>query len=119
MGLTLVHENEAAGEQRHAVGGLVIVQVLEPPAAAVGLLVHVAGGIADHLQEALLLGLAQVLVQEVVGRGEAHEGVGQGNLVPWSVFHQPETQEQEGIQEEGTRRIADYRRPQRLLERYT
>lgn len=87
--LTLRHVDQAASQEGHAVGGLVVVQVLEAPPPHVGLLIHEARGVADHLQEALLLRLAQVLEQEVVSGGEAHQGVGHGNLVPGGVFHQP------------------------------
>lgn len=69
--LTLGHVHQAACEQGHTVGGLVVMQVLEPPAADVGLLVHVACSVADHLQEVLLLHLAQVLKEEVIRCGES------------------------------------------------
>ena len=87
--LTLGHVHQASRQQRHTVGWLVVVEVLEAPAAHVRLLVHQARGVADHLQEALLLSLAQELKQEVICRGEARQGVGDRDLVPGSVLHQP------------------------------
>lgn len=87
--LTLCHVNQAASQQGHAVGGLVVVQVLKPPASDVRLLVHQARGVADHLEETLLLALVQVLVHEVVSGGKADQRVGQWNLVPGSVLDQP------------------------------
>lgn len=87
--LTLCHVNQAASQQGHAVGGLVVVQVLKSPASDVGLLVHQARGVADRLEEALLLALGQVLVHEVVRGGKPHQGVGQRDFVPGSVSDQP------------------------------
>lgn len=90
--LTLGHEDQASCEQSHAVSGLVVVQVLKSPASDVGLLVHQARRVADHLQEALLLALVQVLVQEVVSSGEPNQRVRQRNLIPGGIFDQPATQ---------------------------
>lgn len=70
---TLGHVDQTSCEQSHAVCGLMVVQVLEPPATDVGLLIHQAGLVADHLQEMLLLAFVQVLVQEVVGSGKSNQ----------------------------------------------
>ena len=76
-----------------------VVEVLEAPAAHIRLLVHQARGVADHLQEALLLSLAQELKQEVICRGEAGQGVGDWDLVPGSVLHQPGGDKRRGDEE--------------------
>jgi hypothetical protein len=89
--LTLGHVDQAASEESHTVGGLVVVQVLEAPATDVGLLIHEARSITDHPQEVLLLHLAQVLIQEVIGCSEANQRVGYRNLIPRSIFNQPAT----------------------------
>ncbi len=73
--LTLGHVHQASCKQSHTVCGLVVVQVLEPPATDVRLLVHQAGRVADHLEETLLLALVQVLVQEVVSGGKPDQRV--------------------------------------------
>lgn len=99
------HVDEAASQKGHAVGGLVVVQVLEAPPTHVGLFIHEAWGVSDHLQEALLLGLAQILEQEVVSSGEAHQGVGHWNLVPGGVFHQPGNEEVEKKKADGGEEI--------------
>lgn len=90
--LTLGHVNQASCEQSNTVGGLVVVQVLEPPASDVGLLVHETRGVADHLEETLLLALVQVFVQEVVSGGKPDQRVRQRNFIPGGIFHQPATQ---------------------------
>lgn len=64
-------------------------QVLEAPASDVGFLVHQTGRVADHLKEALLLALVQVLVQEIVSGGKPNQGVRQGNFIPRGVFDKP------------------------------
>lgn len=71
--LTLCHVNQTASQQGHTVGGLVVVKVLESPASDVRLLIHQARGVADHLEETLLLALVQVLVHEVVSGGKPHQ----------------------------------------------
>lgn len=90
---TLVHENEASCEQSHAIGGLMVVQVLKAPSSPVRGFIHVARGIGNHFKKLLLLRLAQVVVQEVVGSGKAHQGVGERDFIPGSILHQPGEEE--------------------------
>lgn len=90
--LTLGHVNQASCEQSHTVGGLVVVEVLETPPPNVGLLVHEARRVADHLEETLLLALVQVLVQEVVGGGKPDQRVRQRDFIPGGIFDQPAIQ---------------------------
>lgn len=87
--LTLCHVNQTASQQGHTVGWLVVVQILKSPASDVRLFIHQARGVADHLEETLLLASVQVLVHEVVSGGKADQRVGQWNFVPGSVFDQP------------------------------
>lgn len=74
-----------------------VVQVLEPPASHIRLLIHEARCVAYHLQETLLLAFIQVLVQEVVGGGKSDQRVCQRNFIPGGVFDQPATYAQEKV----------------------
>jgi len=77
-----------------------VVQVLEPPASDVGLLIHQARCIAYHLQETLLLPLVQVLIQEVIGCGKPNQRVSQRNFIPGGVFDQPAIHAQDKAEDE-------------------
>lgn len=89
--LTLGHVDQAACEQSHTVGGLVVVQVLKAPAAIVRLLVHEPCDISNDLEEALLLVSIQVLIQEVICCCECNQRVCHRNFIPRSIFDKPAT----------------------------